>query len=321
MTGCDPNAASAPDDGLFGLWFDVTESAVVIVPVPWDATSSQGRTSGDAPDTVYAASKYVELYDPKLGPIYRRGIALDAAHPAISTLNRSAVALREENSFQADQLTEPCEAMNRIVLNQVSTHLSDGRNVGLLGGDHSVSYGAIEAHVNNFPGLGVLQIDAHCDLRKAYDGIQYSHASIMYNVVENLRPRSLVQVGVRGLCDFEADYVQGSSLVHTFFDADLYAHRAAGRSWQNLCLEIVAPLPDIVYVSLDIDGLTPSSCPNTGTSVPGGLTYNDVLYLLHQVRESGKTIVGFDLVEVGSIDYDANIAAHLLYQLCGLVGD
>jgi agmatinase len=86
-------------------------------------------------------------------------------------------------------------------------------------------------------------------------------------------------------------------------------------------VEIVAYLPDVVYVSFDIDGLTPSACPNTGTSVPGGLTYNDALYLLHQVRDSGKTIVGFDLVEVGSIDYDANIAAHLLYQLCGLVRD
>ena len=319
MIDFDPNNSAPDGSGLFALPYSIDDSSVVVVPVPWDATSSQERASGGAPEAVYAASKYVELYDPKLGPIYRRGIAMDAPLAEIATLNSRAIALQSSDSFQGEMLTEPCERLNELVGGLVSAHLAAGRRVGLLGGDHSASYGAIDAHLSRHPDMGILQIDAHCDLRCGFDQIVFSHASVMYNVVENLKPDTLVQVGVRGLCDFEADYVEHSDCVRAFFDAEVHELRAEGATWKEICERITTQLPEKVYVSLDIDGLEPSACPNTGTLVPGGLAYNDVVYLLRHLRNSGREIVGFDLVEVGASDFDANIAAHLLYQLCGVV--
>lgn len=319
MIDFDTNNSAPADSGLFALPYGVDEASVVVVPVPWDATSSQARASSGAPDAVWAASRYVELFDPVQGAIYRRGIAMDAVLDDIAALNDRAVAMQSSASFSGKELTGPCERLNGIVEDTVAAHLAAGKRVGVLGGDHSVAYGAIRAHVGRFPNLGILQIDAHCDLRRSFDGIRYSHASVMYHVVEDCAPTALVQVGVRGLCDFEADYVRRSSHVHTFFDSKLHASRAAGESWGTICSRIVDSLPAEVYVTLDIDGLAPSSCPNTGTPVPGGLGYNDTVFLLRQVIDSGRTIVGFDLVEVGANDFDASIGAHLLYQLCGLV--
>lgn len=319
MIEFDPNNSAPDGSGLFALPYSIDDSSVVIIPVPWDATSSQERASGGAPNAVYVASKYVELFDPKLGPIYRRGIAMDTPLAEIATLNNHAIALQSSDSFQGEILTQPCERLNELVEGLVSAHLAAGRRVGLLGGDHSVSYGAIEAHLSKHPGLGILQIDAHCDLRCEFDEIKFSHASIMYNVVENLQPDILVQVGVRGLCDFEADYIRRSGRVCTFFDGDLHELRAVGVAWKEICSKIATTLPEKVYISLDIDGLVPWACPNTGTPVPGGLNFNDVVYLLRHIGTSGRSIVGFDLVEVGANEFDASIAAHLLYQLCGVV--
>ncbi len=319
MIDFDPDNSAPEGSGLFALPYSIDDSSVVIVPVPWDATSSQERASGGAPDAVYIASKYVELFDPKLGSIYRRGIAMDTPLAEIATLNSHAIELQNSDSFQGVLLTEPCERLNELVEGLVSSHLAAGRRVGLLGGDHSASYGAIDAHLSRHPAMGILQIDAHCDLRRGFDQIVFSHASVMYNVVENLKPDTLVQVGVRGLCDFEANYVRHSACVRSFFDAELHALRAEGTTWKEICEKITKQLPEEVYVSLDIDGLEPSACPNTGTLVPGGLAYNDVIYLLRHIRNSGRSIVGFDLVEVGANEFDANIAAHLLYQLCGIV--
>lgn len=319
MIDFDPNNTGPEGSGLFALPCSTDDSSLVVVPVAWDATSSQARASAGAPDAVYAASKHVELFDPKLGRIYRRGIAMDAPLAEIATLNRHAIAIQDVDTFRGGQLTEPCERLNVLVQGMVSAHLEAGRRVGLLGGDHSVSFGAIEAHLSEHPGLGILQIDAHCDLRCEFDEIKFSHASIMYNVVEYLQPDILVQVGVRGLCDFEADYIRRSGCVCTFFDADLHELRAEGVAWKEICSKIATTLPEKVYVSLDIDGLVPWACPNTGTPVPGGLNYNDVVYLLRQISNSGRSIVAFDLVEVGANEFDASIAAHLLYQLCGIV--
>lgn len=321
MNDFDPNGSAPAESGLFALPYSVDEASLVIVPVPWDATSSQAQASGGAPEAVYSASKFVELFDPKQGPIYRKGIAMDATCTEIAALNSHATSIQKSGSFSGAQLTEPCRRLNELVGQRVSAHLAAERRVGLLGGDHSVSFGAIEAHLARYPNLGILQFDAHCDLRRAYDDIVFSHASIMYNVIEQLKPDRLVQVGIRGLCDFEADYARQSDRVHTFFDADLHELRAQGVAWSETCTRIAAALPDEVYVSLDIDGLEPSVCPNTGTMVPGGLAYNDAVYLLRHISASGKKIVGFDLVEVGADEYDANIAAHLLYQLCGVVAE
>ena len=315
----DPNNSAQEGSGLFALPFTVDDAAIVIVPAPWDASSSQGWKSSTAPDAVYTASKFVELFDPVQRAVYKRGIAMDSTNGEIRTLNTSAIALQERPEFDGPELTAVCERVNEIIRRQVEDHLDRGKHVGLLGGDHSVSYGSLEAHLQKYPEMGILQIDAHCDLRCAFDGIQFSHASIMYNVLETLGAPNLVQVGVRGLCDFEAQYVTNSPNVRTFFDADLHRARAHGETWSSTCQRIIDTLPEFVYVSLDVDGLEPAWCPHTGTPVPGGLGYNDAVFLLNEITRSGRMVVGFDLVEVGGDPFDAGIAAHLLYQLCAVL--
>jgi len=315
----DPNNSAPEGSGLFALPFTVDDAAIVIVPAPWDASSSQGWKSSAAPDAVYEASKFVELFDPTYSDFYRRGIAMDSFNADIRPLNASAIALQERPQFDSAALTTICERINEIIRCQVNDHLERGKLVGLLGGDHSVSYGSIEAHLARHSDMGILQIDAHCDLRCAFDGIQYSHASIMYNVLESLGAPHLVQVGVRGLCDFEAQYIRESPKVRTFFDTDLHRARARGESWSSVCDRIIDAMPEVVYISLDVDGLEPAWCPHTGTPVPGGIGYNDAVYLLNSVASSGRKIVGFDLVEVGGDPFDAGIAAHLLYQLCAIL--
>ena len=194
--------------------------------------------------------------------------------------------------------------------------------MGLIGGDHSVPFGAIKAHAERGE-LAILHVDAHADLRDAYEGFACSHASIMRNVMTQLPSVTrLVQVGIRDVAKSEIDFIaaQGGRVI-THFDAVLAERKLAGESWRQLCDAIVADLPARVYISFDIDGLDPQLCPHTGTPVPGGLSFQEACLLIKRVVESGRKIIGFDLNEVApgpdGDEWDANVAARLLYKLCG----
>ena len=188
-----------------------------------------------------------------------------------------------------------------------------------MGGDHSAPYGAIQAASERHPGLGLLHFDAHHDMRQAYEGFEHSHASIFYNVLRDFPSiKKLVQVGIRDFCEQEADFcARQGARVRVFYDADLSRSRYLGANWGAICRRIAGSLPEKVWVTFDIDGLDPRFCPGTGTPVPGGLDFNETSYLLGEVARSGRTIVGFDLVEVapGIGDWDANVGARLLYKL------
>jgi agmatinase len=161
------------------------------------------------------------------------------------------------------------------------------------------------------------------DLRAAYEGFAFSHASIMYNALERLANINLVQVGIRDCSAGEIAYADDSQRVATFFDDDMFDRMAGGASWAQLCAQIVEALPGRVYISADIDGLDPALCPNTGTPVPGGLSFRELSALLAALARSWRTIVGFDLVEVcpgagrHAPEWDANVGARVLYRLCG----
>ena len=168
----------------------------------------------------------------------------------------------------------------------------------------------------------MLHFDAHADLRRAYEGFEHSHASIMDNVVEGTRIAKLVQVGIRDLCEEEAERIRGSGgKIVTFFDAELAEARFAGETWSKQCARIVDELPRTVYISFDIDGLDPALCPHTGTKVPGGLSFQMATSLIAAVVRSGRRLVGFDLTEVAPAqdgsEWDENVGARLLYKLIG----
>lgn len=166
---------------------------------------------------------------------------------------------------------------------------------------------------------GILQIDAHADLRNAYEGFTYSHASIMFNALKLPQVKKLVQVGIRDLCQGEAELVdQSNGRITTFYDYKIKNKLYEGNSWQKQCKKIIAQLPQKVYISFDIDGLDPKLCPATGTPVPGGFEFEEAVYLIKTLVQSGREIIGFDLCEVapGDSEWNGNVGARLLYKLC-----
>ena len=220
------------------------------------------------------------------------------------------------------RVNEGSARLNEYVYREVSRWMAAGKKVGVVGGDHSVPLGAVRAAAERHPGLGILHVDAHADLREAYEGFAYSHASIMHNVLHEVPGvASLVQVGVRDFCDDEAALAAAEPRVAMFDDYALGEARFRGESWNDICGRILAGLPEKVYVSFDIDGLAPQYCPHTGTPVPGGLSFAEAVHLLRALALSGREIVGFDLCEVapapsGEDEWDANVGARMLYKLC-----
>jgi agmatinase len=330
----DPDAP-ATGGGIYGLPHTPEEAAVVIIPVPWEATVSYRAGTAQGPAAVLAASRQVDLYDLETGKPYEAGIALLPEDPQIVEWNKTARELAApviaaggaEGSAQLQkylrEVNRHGELLNGRVHEETKRWLARGKLVGLLGGDHSAPLGAIRAIAEAHPGLGILHFDAHADLRDAYEGFTFSHASIMHNVMERIpQVGKLVQTGIRDFGEAEFRYVQGRpERIRTFFDGDLRRRLFAGESFAKLADEIIAALPGEVYLSFDIDGLNPAFCPHTGTPVPGGLDFNEAAFLMRRVVESGRKIVGFDLNEVApgpdGDEWDANVGARLLYKMIG----
>jgi agmatinase len=281
---------------------------------------------------VLAASKQVDLYDRETGRPYARGIAMLEVENGVAEWNAEGKKIAEkvieaggvvdeETAAAAAKVNELSEQMNRWVFEQTSALLHMGRMPVILGGDHSVPFGAIRAYAEHYPGLGILHLDAHADLRDAYEGFTWSHASIFHNVMRKIDGIGrLVQVGVRDLGQAEQAMIDESKgRILCFYDADLAARKDEGVPFARLADEIVAQLPNDIYLSWDIDGLDPTLCPGTGTPVPGGLSWNEAIALLRAIHRSGKRIVGLDLCEVspGETEWDANVGARLLYKMIG----
>ena len=316
MNHFDPDAAAAEGSGIFGLPHTPQDAHVVIVPVPFEATTSYGGGTSRGPRAVFEASKQVDLFDRETGRPYEAGIAMLDVPKTIAGWNSKAKKSRSKK-----RVNEYGDRVNAWVYATTAKLLAAGKMPVTLGGDHSVPFGAIRAYAEKYPGLGILHLDAHADLRDAYEGYTWSHASIFHNVMTKIPGvAKLVQVGVRDLGAAESRMIEESAgRIVTFFDPDLAAEKEQGRPWSAIAHEIVANLPDTVYLSWDIDGLDPTLCPSTGTPVPGGLSWNEAIGLLRALVRAKKRIVGLDLCEVtpGDTEWDANVGARLLYKMIG----
>ena len=314
----DPDAPASENAGIYGLPFTAEESHVVVVPVPFEATTSYGGGTSGGPSAVLEASKQVDLFDHETGRPYERGIAMLPVPRKIVSWNAKAKKLGRKRARAVNRISD---AVNGWVYETVRDLLDDGKLVVTLGGDHSVPFGAIQAHAEKYPGMGILHLDAHADLREAYEGFTHSHASIFHNVMTKIDGvRKLVQVGVRDLSNAEQRMIDDSNRrIVTFFDPDLARRKDEGVAFGKIADEIVAELPADVYLSWDIDGLDPTLCPGTGTPVPGGLSWNEAIALLRAIVRARKRIVGIDLCEVapGDSEWDANVGARLLYKMIG----
>ncbi|ACG72497.1 Arginase/agmatinase/formiminoglutamase [Anaeromyxobacter sp. K] len=332
----DPSAAAQPGSGVFGLPHSERDAGVVLVPVPFEATTSYGGGTSRGPEAILDASRQVDLFDVETGRPYEAGIHMLPVPEEIARLDREARAAaepvidagglvpgRQDLARAVAEVDEACGRVNAWVEERVAGLLARGKTVGLVGGDHSTALGAIAAHARRHPGMGLLHVDAHADLRVAFEGFTYSHASVIYNAAERLPELSrIVQVGLRDLSEEEHAYAAASGgRIVQHHDAPLARARFEGEPWAAQVRRIVEPLPREVYVSFDVDGLDPTLCPHTGTPVPGGLSFQEAAYLIGAVVRSGRRIVGFDLVEVSpgpdGGDWDGNVGARLLYKLIG----
>jgi agmatinase len=333
----DPNGVGVDNGNYFGLPITPEEADLVLISAPWDVTVSYGSGTAFAPDAMIEASTQLDLYDLSAPDCWRRGIATAPVDYSLQELSerlrrdaeRVIDHLEEGGSQNDDQVVrkihrvnEGCAEMNNNIRSQAEEWLYKGKLVGLVGGDHSTPYGLLTALAQKHPSFGVLHIDAHCDLRVAYEGFEFSHASIMHNVLRDLpQVERLVEVGVRDFCDQEYERAQSDPRIEMFHDLRLARTAFEGVSWREQCRKIVEKLPAKVYVSFDIDGLSPDNCPHTGTPVPGGLTFREAIYLLEQLAESGRQIIGFDVVEVtpkAEERIDEIVGARILYKLCNL---
>lgn len=334
----DPNDTAAADAGIFGLPFTPEQSRLHLIPVPWEVTTSYGDGASRGPEAILEASKQVDLFDIETGDVYMNGYYMQPIPDDLVALNRTmkakanivVQAIEEGRENEADpqrlqsEINAASEKVNEWVYTQTKAILAQGKIPSLIGGDHSTPYGLIRAISESCGGdFGILHIDAHADLRDAYQGYKHSHASIMFNVMEQIGPKKLVQVGIRDFSPGEFAYIQkNQERIRTFFDPLLKRRLNKGESWQAICDEIVSQLPSNVHISFDIDGLSPDLCPNTGTPVPGGLSFDQALALFATVAESGRKIVSFDLNEVAQpegsdSEWDGNVGARILFKLCG----
>lgn len=331
----DPSGVGDVNAGLFGLPFTVEEAELVIIPVPWEVTVSYSAGTAQGPQAIKDASPQIDLFEPSIKDAWKLGVAMEEisaewqatsdtlrekAEHYINWLEQGQPELDHDAvSLIPDEVTQKGDELLQWLKEKAVSYMDQGKIVAVLGGDHSTPLGLIHAMAERHEEFGILQLDAHADLRVAYEGFKYSHASIMYNALQLPQVKKLVQVGIRDLAQSEADMAeQSNGRITTFYDAVLKENLYEGNSWKKECKRIIAQLPQKVYLSFDIDALDPKLCPGTGTPVPGGFEFEEAIYLIKALVKSGREIIGFDLNEVapGDTEWNGNVGARLLYKLC-----
>ncbi len=335
----DPNSAGNPNFNIFGLPFSEEDARLVVLPIPWEVTVSFGSGTARSAEQIMTASLQVDLFDPAYPESWQQGFFL--REPDKKVLLKSDYLRKEaelyidyiskgevvtDNQFMCKTLKEVNEGsvfLNNWVYQQAKAILESGKLMAVLGGDHSTPLGYMKAIAEKHGDFGIIQIDAHCDLREAYEGFHYSHASIMYNALNEIpQLKKLVQLGIRDYSQGEHRFIQAAGdRIRTYFDAEIRVRQYEGETFRQIVEEVISQLPDKVYVSFDIDGLDPKLCPNTGTPVQGGFETEQVFYLLDKIAGAGKQIIGFDLSEVSTSEngWDANVGARVLFKLCNLM--
>jgi len=314
---------------LFGLPGEADTAELILIPVPWEVTVTYKEGTAAAPAAILQASNQIDLYHHYIHSAWKIRVAMLPISESLLTESNTLRSLArthiqaletgvdtETGKVVATKINEACENLNIYIKSQAQSLLRAGKMVAVLGGDHSTPLGLLRALAEKYDRFGILQIDAHADLRKSYEGFTYSHGSIMFNSLKLPAVARIVQVGVRDYCEEEVQMMKRAvGRVKTFFDPDIKTQLAEGSTWKSICDKIIAELPPLVYISFDIDGLRPTLCPNTGTPVPGGLEFEQAVYLIQQVVKSGRKIIGFDLCEVGAQEWDATVGARVLWEL------
>ncbi len=336
LNNYDPSDVGRVNGNLFGLPFDYKSAGTIIFGVPWEVTVSYNPGTAFAPQQILNASPQLDLYDFDNPQGWQQGIympPIDLDLLAKNNYYRQQAALiidRLESGESLDltpdlnlvlaKVNQACQDVNKWLFDNCQQAISDGKNVGVIGGDHSVPLGYLQSLAQHHDDFGILHLDAHSDLRDAYEGFEFSHASIMFNALKIPQISKLVQVGIRDVSFVEIETVDRSdNRAIVYYDAHIKQQMYQGRTWESIYQEAIAHLPQKVYISFDADGLDPKLCPSTGTPVPGGLELEQAFCLCREIVNSGRKIIGFDLCEVGNAEWDGNVGARIVYKLVNLM--
>lgn len=269
--------------GIPKEYAEYADASIVVIPVPYDGTSTYGKGADKGPEAIFQAAENMELYDIETNKeVYKNGI------------------------FIAPELTgySSPEAMVADVEQTVTKYINTGKFVTIIGGEHSVSIGSIRAFARQYNDLTVLQLDAHSDLRPEYEGSKCNHACAMH---EASFTTNLVQVGIRSMDTVEIEFLKSENL---FTSYDIRTNKY----WKE---DVINAIGDNVYITVDLDVFDPSIMPSTGTPEPGGLLWNETLDLLKMVF-SNYNVIGCDIVELApkeGIHAPDFMAAKLFYKL------
>lgn len=329
----NPNGPGIKNDNFIGLPFTKDNAQLIFLPIPWDVTTSYADGTSLGPENILNASYQLDVCLPAYPSTWEKGLYFDKINRSLLKKSKkfrqlatqyievleSGMQIPKSLETILDDINQACRDLNEWVYKKTSKLLDQNKKVILIGGDHSTPLGYMKALSDRHSHFGVLQIDAHCDLRKAYENFQYSHASIMYNALEEIpQVQKLIQVGIRDYCPEEVDYIRHHhDRIKTYYAENIHKALFHGETWDVICNIILSKLPEKVYLSFDIDGLDPSYCPHTGTPVPGGLSYAQAVYLIRKLKEKGHEIIGADLNEVAGTphEYDGSVGARAAYYM------
>ncbi|MEA5617593.1 agmatinase family protein [Cronbergia sp. UHCC 0137] len=332
----NPSGIAEMNGNILGLPFDYKSANLIIFAVPWEVTVSYGAGTANAPQRILDASRQIDLFDFDHPNGWKQGIFMVEIPQNILDKNhyyRQEAAKIIQRQAEGKQLTDTPdltstltainqagEQVNQWLFTQCQTAINQGKKVAVIGGDHSSPLGYFQALSHKYNDFGILHIDAHADLRNGYEGFEFSHASIMFNAIKIPQISKLVQVGLRDICEDEVQIINESNgRIIAYYDPAIKQQLYSGKTWLDLCQDIIHHLPENVYISFDVDGLDPKLCPNTGTPVPGGLELEQTYFLFRELVNSGRKIIGFDLCEVGDAEWDGNVGARIVYKLANLL--
>tara|TARA_A100001015_G_scaffold320996_1_gene449540 strand:- start:2320 stop:3255 length:936 start_codon:yes stop_codon:yes gene_type:complete len=308
-------------------------SLVSIYSVPWDLTTTFRSGTANAPDMIHSVIHQLDDYHPfHSSPIE---FSFHPVHPQILKSQQSLFSksryimpklnknesLSDKESLDLNQINHAHERLHELVFEDTYRLINSNAPLILCGGEHGVGLGYLNALAKIHSSFSILHIDAHMDCRVQYFGFDFSHASTISHYSQIDSVSSISQVGIRDYSFEEMEFQKHSNVTfHHFLDYDIHQKMFQGKLWHDICLDISSTLTEHVFISLDVDGLMPYLAHNTGTPVPGGITYNQLTYLLHKIHQQ-KNIIGAELVEVNSINHSVDhiFGSRLLHLLAGCV--
>ncbi len=325
----------------FGLKTKFNAADLILIPASWEVTNSYGSGTGKGPELIRKASVQLDFFNTIFETSYNHRIHFEKSDALIESLSKRAriwaksvqkneeegKALNQKQKTLCEKVNQACQSLLDWVYEKSLKIIRERKIPALVGGEHSVSEGLIRLVGEQYQGnYGLLHIDAHADLKEAYQGFKKSHASIMYNVLNlEFPPKKLVQLGIRDLCEKEYKRIKSDLSIKCFFDEEIYTRLFKGETWSTICQQIVSLLPPKIYISLDVDALSWNYAPGTGTPVPGGLSFRQVLHLFYEIKKQQKRLIAFDVVETSPgeknnafSEWNGNVSARLIYELAGL---